>query len=124
MITSILNKLNAYLDGTISCQALESWIAENLQAIIDSGEQDSLNLATQIDSILIHAGEAVIRLNEANHDLSAIAMKHETVVVNFTLDAGSDQIEVSASNKSASICADVVIGYDRTIDLGCHQISA
>lgn len=47
----ILSLLKAFLSGQLSVNDLEEWFAENLQGVLDSGDQQAIRVANQFQVI-------------------------------------------------------------------------
>ena len=60
MDTALLTNILCYLDGHCSLHKLEVWLLANLQSILDSGDNASIEIANYLDADLIQYGEGLI----------------------------------------------------------------
>lgn len=59
MLQQLLTQVRSYLDSALALEDLETWLIQNLQAIIDSGDRVALWVANQIDADLVEFGEGL-----------------------------------------------------------------
>lgn len=60
MLYELMGHANQYLIRECTLRDLESWLIANLQAILDSGDQKTINLANQIDADLVDLSESLV----------------------------------------------------------------
>ena len=60
MRDQLLNVIDRYLTGAIPLRDLESWLVGNLQAILATGDAETIHVANQVDADLMELGEGLI----------------------------------------------------------------
>ena len=60
MLNQLLKYTRSYLSGRISLNALEEWLVGNLQVILDSNEQKTIDIANELDADLAEYSEGII----------------------------------------------------------------
>ena len=69
-----LNRLvKRYLDDQVDADALDRWVLERLQAILDSGDARAITLANAVDGGLVQLQEGAITKAELHEELRALA---------------------------------------------------
>lgn len=58
--TAMQDKLEAYLSGRIDLSALEEWLVEHLQGILDSGDTHAIETANRLDALLVERSESLV----------------------------------------------------------------
>lgn len=64
MIDSLRTALNQYVNREIDLGAFEDWVISHLQAILDSHDQPSIDIAQNLDARFIELGEDLITEDE------------------------------------------------------------
>ena len=68
-----LNRLvKRYLDDQVDADALDRWVLERLQAILDSGDARAITLANAVDGGLVQFQEGAITKAELQEELQAL----------------------------------------------------
>ena len=68
-----LNRLvKRYLDDPVDADALDRWVLERLQAILDSGDARAITLANAVDGGLVQIQEGAITKIELYEELRAL----------------------------------------------------
>ena len=68
-----LNRLvKRYLDDQMDADALDRWVLERLQAILDSGDARAITLANAVDGGLVQLQEGAITKTELHEELRAL----------------------------------------------------
>ena len=68
-----LNRLvKRYLDDQVDADALDRWVLERLQAILDSGDARAITLANAVDGGLVQLQEGAITKAELQEELQAL----------------------------------------------------
>ena len=49
-----------YLSGARSASELEEWLVGNMQDILDSGDRKAIEIANQVDALLVEMGEQLL----------------------------------------------------------------
>ena len=61
-----------YLDDQVDADALDRWVLERLQAILDSGDARTITLANAVDGGLVQFQEGAITKTELHEELQAL----------------------------------------------------
>ena len=68
-----LNRLvKRYLDDQVAADALDRWVLERLQAILDSGDAQAITLANAVDGGLVQLQEGAITKAELREELQPL----------------------------------------------------
>ena len=68
-----LNRLvKRYLDDQVEADALDRWVLERLQVILDSGDERAITLANAVDGGLVQLQEGAITKTELHEELRAL----------------------------------------------------
>jgi hypothetical protein len=70
--STFLNVLVQYLGGARSTSELEEWLVSNLQGFLDSGDNGAIELANQVDALLVEMSEGLISEGQLRENISAI----------------------------------------------------
>lgn len=62
MIDMLVEQIEAYIEGAISCEELEEWLAASLDMILEAGDWDAQVLADSLDGDLQEVSQG--RLSE------------------------------------------------------------
>lgn len=57
MIDMVLEQIEAYLDGGVSFEELERWVAANLEALSDEGDWDVVVFVNDLDGDLMDVSQ-------------------------------------------------------------------
>ena len=68
-----LNRLvKRYLDDQMDAYALDRWVLERLQVVLDSGDERVITLANAVDGGLVQLQEGAITKTELHEELRAL----------------------------------------------------
>lgn len=81
MFQALLNELTRYVNGLSNSRDLEAWVVSHLQAILDSGDERAVELANEVDSLLIELGEGLATEADLLDNAQALVHANETVTV-------------------------------------------
>ena len=70
--SAVTQALIQYLSGERSASELEEWLVGNMQDILDSGDRKAIEIANQVDALLVEKGERL--LNEDGFKKSVYAL--------------------------------------------------
>ncbi len=77
-------KIESYLNGTISIDDLEVWLVSNLQGILDSGDDEIIEIANQIDADLVELREEILSMEDLYDHLQSHLGQLETISVDIS----------------------------------------
>lgn len=87
MNAQLLRSIEEYLHNRQSLREIEAWVLENLQLILDSGDQSAIWLVNQVDGDLIEWREGLLdeaalrqRLNDHLAGLSLVPSRHYEIL--------------------------------------------
>ena len=81
MRSELLERLDLYLAGKASLQAVETWLLANLQAILDSGDSEAIAAANEVDASLMALSEGLIEADELRERIGALVEQGHTIWV-------------------------------------------
>lgn len=81
MDQKLLNSVQRYLHGNSTLRDLESWVLSNLQRILDSGDEQAIDWANQIDADLIEFSEGLIDEATIRDHLHRLVSTRDTILV-------------------------------------------
>lgn len=70
--STFLNVLIQYLGGARSTSELEEWLVSNLQGFLDSGDRGAIELANQVDALLVEMSEGLISESQLRKSIATI----------------------------------------------------
>jgi len=86
--TSLLvNVLFQYLGKTLSISELEDWLVGNLQDILSSGDSKAIEIANEVDALLVEESEKLITEEQLKKKLSVLIS--EKLSINSVDTSGS-----------------------------------
>lgn len=97
MRTELLGQLDRYLIGAASLQALEAWLLANLQAILDTQDENVIAMANDVDASLMALSEGLIDEEELRQRVAAQAERAHTIWVPAVAVAARSTIAASSS---------------------------
>ena len=110
MLTELLAQIDSYLLGRFSLEYLEEWLVSNLQKILDSGEQEAVDLANKIDADIIESSEGIIDQSTIWERLQSYITSIQTVSLEFDEYQPTPQKElVATSSESTTLKAQVPV---------------
>ncbi|PIU54908.1 MAG: hypothetical protein COS88_06120, partial [Chloroflexi bacterium CG07_land_8_20_14_0_80_51_10] len=68
-----------YLNGHCTLRYLESWVLSNLQRILDSGDEEAIEMANLIDADLVELGEGLVDEKTLLEHLESLLSRYETI---------------------------------------------
>lgn len=83
MLHQLLNSMDSYLLGMIALSDLEDWLVSNLQEILDSGEQQTIDIANHLDADIVEFGEGLIEVPTLNERLLSYILDAQTVSIDY-----------------------------------------
>ena len=66
-------QVSRYLNGEVNAAALDRWVLERLQTLLDSGDDQAISLANAVDGGLVQLQEGAITKAELHEELRALA---------------------------------------------------
>ena len=90
----IAERVTGYLLGENAKDELESWLLVNLQRILESKDTEAINIANEVDVLLVELGEGIIEPMGFRRRLASLiegADKVPTGVVELEVATGSDK---------------------------------
>ncbi len=84
MKNELHQKIESCLNGSITVDDLEVWLVSNMQNILDTGNDEIIEMADQIDADMIVLGEGIIGLDELYDHLRRLLSQLETISVDIT----------------------------------------
>lgn len=85
MDKELLNYIRNYLDDLCTIQDLEVWALSNLQGILDSGDEASIELANEIDADLVELGEGLVDEIAFREHLRGLISTRDTIPMDFPI---------------------------------------
>ena len=79
----LLDSLKRYLDQEASLQELGEWLLSHLQEVLDSGDQDTIRLANQVDADLVEFNEGLIDEATLREHLDSYVRLQQTLSFTF-----------------------------------------
>lgn len=103
-MTELLNRIDSYLLGKSTLQHLEEWLLSNLQNILDSADQKTIDLANKIDADLVELAEGLIEESTIREYLQSYLMDSQTTSIEYGQTPSTDEVlSVTASTVSTTI---------------------
>ena len=84
MLHRLLNYANHYLNGYCTLRDLQTWLLSNLQRILESSDEATIEMANQIDTDLIELGEGLIDEAVVRERIESYARFGETIPFIFS----------------------------------------
>ena len=110
MLTELLAQIDSYLLGHFSLEYLEEWLVSHLQKILDSGEQEAVDLANKIDADIIESSEGIIDQSTIWERLQSYITSIQTVSLECDEYQPTPQKElVTTSSESTTLKAQVPV---------------
>lgn len=78
MLRKLKEQLRQYSFGQIDLSMLEGWIVSHLQDILDSGDEEAIQIGDEFNALLIMRGESLIAEKEIYERASTITRLSET----------------------------------------------
>ena len=91
-MTELLNRIDSYLLGQSTLQYLEEWLLSNLQNILDSADQKTIDLANKIDADLVELAEGLMEESTIREYLQSYLMDSQTIPINYNLTSSTDEL--------------------------------
>ena len=79
--STLINALVQYLGGARSTSELEEWLVCNLQGFLDSGDSGAIEMANEVDALLVETSEGLISEDQLRHSISTILAQKGTPLV-------------------------------------------
>lgn len=70
--STLVQVLVQYLSRARSTPELEEWLVSNLQGFLDSGDRDAIEIANQVDALLVELSEGLISEIQLRDGISTI----------------------------------------------------
>ncbi len=83
MYEELLTHVEHYLNDDCTLEDLETWLLSKLQAILDSGDEEAIQVANQIDADLVELGEGLIDHETLRDNLQSFISERDTIPVAF-----------------------------------------
>ena len=93
-------QIQAFLNGHETLISFESWLMANLQAILDSGDQELIGLANEMDADIVELREGIIDESAFSDHLESLLSQLETICINVPNTQTSDELTVAYSTAS------------------------
>ena len=105
MIRELLDQIYRYINGLCTLQDLESWIVLNLQRILDSGDDETIEIANRIDADLIGIGEGLIEETTLREYLQSYISAKQTIPIISIRTTPKGPITTTAVEETTQILA-------------------
>lgn len=79
--STLVHVLVQYLGGARSTSELEEWLVGNLQGFLDSGDNGAIEIANQVDALLVEMNEELISEGQLRDSISMILAQRGTPLV-------------------------------------------
>lgn len=112
MYQPLLSALSRYAAGLSSARDLEVWLVSELQTILDSGDQEAIDLANQVEGRLIEFSDGLMPEAELRDDIEARVRMAETLRVELA-EAPQSVEDRAASSASETITRQIL---DRPVE--------
>ena len=96
MLQELITGLSRYSNQEAGLCDLEAWIVLHLQEILDSGEQEAITIADELDGLLIQLSEGLVTEADILATINGILCRRGTVVVATT------PVTTMSTNESAN----------------------
>lgn len=83
MLRELLNRMYGYVIARSTLSDLETWLLSNLQQILDSGDDEAIEVANHLDADLVQLGEGLIDEATFRQRLEAHVRACDTALVSF-----------------------------------------
>jgi len=90
MLQELITRLNRYANRELLSADFEDWLVANLQRILDSRDQDVIDLANRLDGLFVEMSEGLITEEQLQEYATQILRERDTVLV--AADAGTDAV--------------------------------
>ena len=97
MYQPLLTELSRYSDGLSTARDLETWLVSELQNVLDTGDQEAIGLANEVDGILVELSEALTSEPESLASIQALVRMAETRTVEYAEFARAVRDEATSS---------------------------
>ncbi len=94
--------MDFYLLGQITIENLEDWLVSNLQKILDSGDQDCIALANNLDVDVVELNEGLITTALIREHLQNYILNRQTTLIEYGQISSVDEVEFVAASSEAS----------------------
>ena len=84
MLQELITRLSKYSNQEMGLRDLEDWIMLHLQEMLDSGEQEAITIADELDGLLIQLSEGLVTEADILAAIDEILCRRGTVVVATT----------------------------------------
>jgi hypothetical protein len=81
MLQELITRLSKYSNQETGLRDLEDWIVLHLQETLDSGEQEAITIADELDGLLIQLSEGLVTEADILAAINGILCRRGTVVV-------------------------------------------
>ena len=88
MLDKLLNLINLYLIGKTSLREVETYVAENLQEILDSNDENAIEITNRVEADLVEFGEGII-------DKATLRKNFEDVIGNKEIISNPPRIKMT-----------------------------
>lgn len=104
--------MDSYLLGQITIESLEDWLVINLQKILDSGDQDCIALANNLDADVVELNEGLITTALIRERLQNYILNRQTILIEYGQILSVDEGEfVAASSEASTVVTKLPIPY-------------
>jgi hypothetical protein len=80
-VSTLVHVLVQYLGGARSTSELEEWLLSNLQNLLDSRDDGAIQMANQVDALLVEMSEGLISEDQLRASISTILALKGTPLV-------------------------------------------
>jgi hypothetical protein len=101
MLSELLRQINSYLVTDSTLTELEDWLINHLQSILDSGDQNAMEIANQLDADLVELSEDLIDISTFNNRLQRYIFNAQTIYTEYSFTV-SDDAEIFTEITSAT----------------------
>lgn len=97
MWEQLLDNILRYINGLCGRRELESWLLSNLQRILDSGDQLSVEIVNNIDGTLVALGEDLIDERTFRNNLLYYVSLRDTIELKQNITQPTISTEATAA---------------------------
>jgi len=119
MLSALLTHLETYLNDSCPLQQVEEWVVAHLQEILNSGDQEAIQLANQVDAALVEFSAGALDEVVLRQRLESLVRLENTIAVTWPRALMLSGMELQTGTQDATITEHrEVPGQVETLDLG------
>ena len=118
MVAELLNQIDSYLTLRSTIRDLETWLVSNLQQILDSGDDNAIEVANRVDADLVELGEGLVDEATLRERFSSYILDYNTIAISFCEAESTTSAHISAASETFSDQVEVPgLVEDHRVDL-------